>query len=62
MRVGSGGQFGILREPNNRSSGDEDPADGDHGSFFQVLPTVRIWASFVGDNATFGYLEFTLRY
>lgn len=27
-----------------RSSGDDDPADGDHGTFFQLLPTSRIYA------------------
>jgi hypothetical protein len=27
-----------------RSSGDADPADGRHGTFFQVLPTPRIYA------------------
>ncbi len=29
-----------------RSSGDGDPADGNHNSFFQVLPTPRIYARF----------------
>ena len=27
-----------------RSSGDDDPSDGDHGTFFQLLPTSRIYA------------------
>lgn len=27
-----------------RGSGDDDPADGSHGTFFQVLPTPRIYA------------------
>jgi len=27
-----------------RSSGDDDPADDDHGTFFQLLPTSRIYA------------------
>lgn len=27
-----------------RSSGDDDPADGDHGTFFQLIPTSRIYA------------------
>jgi hypothetical protein len=35
-----------LRAGYNRSSGDKDPADRDHGSFFQVLPTARIYAQF----------------
>jgi hypothetical protein len=29
-----------------RSTGDGDPADDEHGSFFQVLPTPRIYARF----------------
>ena len=28
----------------SRSSGDDDPADGDHGTFFQILPTARIYS------------------
>jgi len=28
----------------NRSSGDKDPGDGTHGTFFQLLPTPRIYA------------------
>ena len=27
-----------------RASGDDDPADGDHGTFFQILPTGRIYS------------------
>lgn len=27
-----------------RGSGDDDPGDGDHGTFFQVLPTARLYA------------------
>jgi len=27
-----------------RGSGDDDPADGDHGTFFQALPTARLYA------------------
>jgi hypothetical protein len=27
-----------------RSSGDDDPTDGDHGTFFQMLPTSRLYA------------------
>jgi len=27
-----------------RSSGDDDPSDGDHGTFFQILPTARLYS------------------
>jgi hypothetical protein len=27
-----------------RSTGDDDPTDGDHGTFFQILPTPRVYA------------------
>jgi hypothetical protein len=27
-----------------RSSGDDDPEDGDHGTFFQILPTPRLYS------------------
>lgn len=27
-----------------RSSGDDDPGDGDHGTFFQILPTPRLYS------------------
>jgi hypothetical protein len=33
-----------LRAGVFRSSGDDDPADGDHDTFFQLLPTARIYA------------------
>jgi len=33
-----------LRVGMMRSSGDDSPADGDHGTFFQLLPTARIYA------------------
>ena len=33
-----------LRVGVNRSSGDRDPDDGDHGTFFQLLPTARVYA------------------
>jgi hypothetical protein len=29
-----------------RSSGDDDPLDGDHNTFFQLLPTARLYANF----------------
>jgi hypothetical protein len=35
-----------LRAGYFRSSGDGDPADGDHTTFFQMLPTPRIYAQF----------------
>ena len=35
-----------LRAGYDRSSGDADPGDGDHRTFFQVLPTARIYAQF----------------
>lgn len=35
-----------LRVGYDRSSGDDDAADGDHGTFFQVMPTARIYAQF----------------
>jgi hypothetical protein len=34
-----------------RSSGDDNPGDGDHGTFFQVLPTARQYARFPFYNA-----------
>lgn len=33
-----------LRAGWYRGSGDDDPDDGDHGTFFQVLPTARLYA------------------
>ena len=33
-----------LRIGYNGSSGDGDPTDGDHGTFFQVMPTARVYA------------------
>lgn len=33
-----------LRVGWNRGSGDDDAGDGDHGTFFQVLPTARLYA------------------
>lgn len=35
-----------LRAGYLRSSGDDDPADGTHGTFFQTLTTVRLYAQF----------------
>jgi hypothetical protein len=33
-----------LRAGYNRSSGDNDPNDGDHETFFQLLPTARVYS------------------
>jgi hypothetical protein len=35
-----------LRLGYNRSSGDDDPTDSEHMTFFQMLPTARIYAQF----------------
>ncbi len=35
-----------FRAGYNRSSGDDDPGDGEHRTFFQVMPTARIYAQF----------------
>jgi hypothetical protein len=35
-----------LRVGYDQSSGDDDPDDGDHRTFFQLLPTARIYAQF----------------
>jgi len=35
-----------LRAGYNRSSGDDDAEDGEHRTFFQVMPTARIYAQF----------------
>ncbi len=35
-----------LRVGWNRTSGDDDPRDGEHGTFFQLLPTARTYALF----------------
>ncbi len=33
-----------IRVGYNRSSGDDDPNDGDHETFFQILPTARVYS------------------
>ena len=35
-----------LRAGYDQSSGDDDPSDGEHHTFFQVLPTARRYAQF----------------
>jgi hypothetical protein len=47
-----------------RSSGDEDPGDGEHGTFFQILPTPRIYARFPFYNAmnsTDAFVQFSMK-
>jgi hypothetical protein len=51
-----------LRLGYARTSGDEDPADGRHGTFFQVLPSIRPYARFpfynmMNTEDAFGSLE-----
>ena len=46
------------------SSGDDDPNDGEHGTFFQVLPTPRIYARFPFYNAmnsTDAFVQFSMK-
>lgn len=53
-----------IRGGVNWGSGDKDPADGDHDTFFQVLPTPRIYARFPFYNmmnTTDWFLSVTLR-
>jgi hypothetical protein len=54
----------VLRAGFSRSSGDSDPGDGRHETFFQVLPTPRIYARFPFYNAmnsTDVFLQASLR-
>lgn len=53
-----------LRLGVTRSSGDDDPDDGRHGTFFQILPTVRLYAlsTFYNMmNSTDAFFELLLR-
>jgi Alginate export len=53
-----------LRAGFGRSSGDDDPSDGDHGTFFQILPTARQYSfsTFYNlMNNEDGFLEVILR-
>jgi hypothetical protein len=53
-----------LRLGLDQSSGDADPADGKHGTFFAVLPTPRIYARhpfFNSMNLTDAFLSLVLR-
>jgi hypothetical protein len=53
-----------IRLGYGRSSGDDDPGDGDHGSFFQILPTARLYSysTFYNlMNSEDGFIELILR-
>lgn len=53
-----------LRAGYFRSTGDDDPNDGEHGTFFQHLPTPRIYARFPFYNAmnsTDGFVQFSVK-
>ena len=53
-----------LRVGYGRTSGDDDPADGDHGTFFQMLPTARIysWSTFYNlQNNEDAFVQLILR-
>lgn len=46
------------------SSGDDDPADGEHGTFFQILPTARAFARFPiynAMNSTDAFVQFSMK-
>lgn len=47
-----------------RSSGDSNPGDGEHGTFFQMLPTPRVYARFPFYNAmnsTDAFVQFAMK-
>ncbi len=47
-----------------RASGDDDASDGEHGTFFQVLPTPRVYARFPFYNAmnsTDAFVQFSIK-
>jgi hypothetical protein len=53
-----------IRIGYGRSSGDDDPNDGDHGTFFQILPTPRLYSfsTFYNlMNSEDGFVELILR-
>jgi hypothetical protein len=53
-----------LRAGFFRSSGDRNPADGRHGTFFQVLPTPRLYARlplYNAMNSTDAFLQFSFK-
>ncbi|HVR37563.1 MAG TPA: alginate export family protein [Thermoanaerobaculia bacterium] len=54
----------VLRAGLFVSSGDDDPNDGDHETFFQMLPTPRIYARFPFYNAmnsTDSFVQFSIK-
>jgi len=51
VEVGARYAKGNIRAGWYRSSGDGQPADGDHRTFFQILPTPRLYARFPFYNA-----------
>lgn len=54
----------VVRAGVWRSSGDDDAGDGDHGTFFQMLPTPRIYARFPFYNAmnsTDAFVQFAIK-
>lgn len=54
----------VVRAGFFRSSGDGDPLDGDHETFFQILPTPRVYARFPFYNAmnsTDAFLQFSIK-
>lgn len=54
----------VLRAGFFRSSGDDDPADGEHGTFFQHLPTPRVYARFPfynSMNSTDAFVQFSMK-
>ncbi len=69
LDVEGGWHFGGARKPVVRvglfrSSGDGDPADGDHETFFQLLPTPRAYARFPFYNAmnsTDAFAQFSIK-
>lgn len=47
-----------------RASGDDNPSDGEHGTFFQLLPTPRVYARFPFYNAmnsTDAFVQFSIK-
>lgn len=54
----------VLRGGIFRSTGDDDPGDGEHGTYFQVLPTPRVYARFPFYNAmnsTDAFVQFAIK-
>lgn len=54
----------VLRAGLFRSSGDDDATDGGHGTFFQVLPTPRVYARtpfYNAMNSTDAFVQFSIK-